>query len=92
MLSTDNGIEVLDCLCMLVGLWNGKACISNGMVIPQIVKNRITNWSKIPLLCLCVYTEDRWKQRPRNLYARIIHSIHRIETAQMSFEKRINEI
>lgn len=59
MLSTDNGIEALECLCMLVGLWNGKVAVSNGMVIPKILRNRIANWSKIPLLCLSVYTEDR---------------------------------
>lgn len=60
MLSTDNGIEAFGMFMHAGGAVEWKSCCNvNGMVIPKILRNRVANWSKIPLLCLSVYTEDR---------------------------------
>lgn len=37
------------------GVVHGKAAVSNDMVIPKILRNRIASRSKIPLLCLYIH-------------------------------------
>ena len=56
---------------VLVGTWNRAAALENTLMIPQNVKHRVTVWSRVYIIEICVYI---WNCMYMSFYNSIIYN------------------